>query len=721
MDELSFAGFAQPWTRAISRRLDSGKSELFRRCHRGKSDPDLRFTAPRIRDYIYQKVSGTDRFAGRNGSTEIMPKHLIICDCLGSQSIDPDGLSQATGMTCSRLHTSLCTTQIGEAAAALEAGDAIIACQQERARFEELAAELEAELPGFVDLRDRAGWSQDTGPKLPKMAALAAEAALTVPDSKSVDVFSEGTCLIIGPGETVLDAARSLKDMLSVTVLLTDATDPPSSTGFDLVRGKLTRAVGAFGGFEVHFDALQEIEPGGRGAPDFSAPRDGAVSHCDLILDLTGETALFPAPEKREGYLRADPRHAPSVAQAVLQASHMVGTFEQPLYVRLEPSLCAHSRAGKPACSNCLDACPTGAITSAGDHVAIDPMICAGCGACAALCPSGAIAYDAPPVDVMFQRIQILASTYRTQAGTAPRLLVHDDVFGQELIALSARFGDGLPADVIPLEVTALAGFGHAEMLASLGAGFASVSILLAPNSDRATVKQEAALASAIAGKAIEILDISDPDALSSVLGETPVPTAIGTPILPLGTRRQVTRNSARAIAPTAAIIALPETAPYGAVLVDPDACTLCLSCVSLCPPGALSDNPDLPQLRFQEDACLQCGLCSNICPEGAITLEPRLNLADEAFSQVVLHEEEPFACIECGTLFGTKSTVEKITAKLAGKHAMFASSQAARMIQMCDNCRVQAQYHSDDNPFAAGEKPRVRTSEDYFSKRKDH
>lgn len=650
-----------------------------------------------------------------------MPKHLILCDCLGSQTLDADGLSRASGMTCSKVHTGLCTTQLDAAAAALAAGNAVIACQQESARFEELAAEIQAEIPGFLDLRDRAGWSDDGATKLPKMAALAAQAMLPDPTTKSFDVISEGTCLIIGPGETALQAAQQLADVLSVTVLLTDRTDPAVNADFDVVIGSLTRATGALGGFEVQFDALQEVDPGGRGAPTFLPPQDGAVSHCDIIVDLSGKASLFPAPEKREGYLRADPAHAPSVAHAVLQASKMVGTFEKPLYVRLEPSLCAHSRAEQPACSNCLNACPTGAITPDGDHVSIDPMICAGCGACAALCPSGAITYDAPPVSNVFQRLQVLASTYRTEAGTAPRLLVHDDAHGRDMIALCARYGRGLPADVIPFEINALAGFGHAEALAAFGAGFAVVDILLAPKSDRDTLQREALLAQAISGQPVRLLDLDDPDGLADVLYDVEVPAALETPILPLGTRRQVARTAAKALRPDDTVIPLPETAPYGAVLVDTSACTLCLSCVSLCPSGALGDNPDRPQLRFQEDACLQCGLCSNICPENAITLQPQLNLSDAAFNQVVLHEEEPFPCVECGALFGVKSTVEKITEKLAGKHAMFANPKAARMIQMCDKCRVQAQYHSDDNPFAAGEGPRVRTSEDYFSKRKDH
>ncbi|MGB1209561.1 MAG: (4Fe-4S)-binding protein, partial [Paracoccaceae bacterium] len=71
--------------------------------------------------------------------------------------------------------------------------------------------------------------------------------------------------------------------------------------------------------------------------------------------------------------------------------------------------------------------------------------------------------------------------------------------------------------------------------------------------------------------------------------------------------------------------------------------------------------------------------------------------------------------------LFGVKSTVEKITEKLAGKHAMFQNPTAARMIQMCDTCRINAQYHAKDNPFQGGNRPRPRTSADYLSKRRDH
>ena len=164
--------------------------------------------------------------------------------------------------------------------------------------------------------------------------------------------------------------------------------------------------------------------------------------------------------------------------------------------------------------------------------------------------------------------------------------------------------------------------------------------------------------------------------------------------------------------------IELPAGAPYGAVLVDTNACTLCLSCASLCPSGALGDNPDAPQLRFKEDACLQCGICSSTCPENAISLVPQLDLSSAALTDRVVHEEEPYPCIECGKPFGVKSTIERIVEKLEGKHSMFTNSDNARLIRMCDDCRIQAQYHSKDAPMFAGKRPATRTTEDYLRER---
>ncbi|MEO9650013.1 MAG: 4Fe-4S binding protein [Roseobacter sp.] len=652
-----------------------------------------------------------------------MTKKLVLCDCMGSQTLDPTALSNATGRACSTVFSDACGSQISQTVKEIEQGDVLIACQQQAKFFTELAEEIDADIPGFLDLRDRAGWTAEGENPIAKMAALAAESMLETSAEKTIDIVSHGACLVIGSSEAAVNAAQELSATLAVTLLTSRPADlDANNSAYDVIAGQLSRASGSLGQFDLRIERFQQVIAGGRGPQQWSDPRDGAQSVCDIILDLSGDIALFPAPEKRDGYLRADPGSGPAVASAVFAAAQLIGTFEKPLYVRFEEQLCAHSRAQKPACSKCLDHCPTGAITSAGEHVLIDPLICAGCGACASLCPSGAISYDAPAVSTLFNRLHTLASTYRKAGGTAPRLLVHDLEFGSEMISLAARHSTGLPGDVIPLSISALAGFGHAEMLAALATGFVHVDVLMAPKTEVDIIRSEAELATAISGKSnVRILEITDPDSLSETLYTSKTEASPIEPILPLGNRRQVTRLAAKALQPNAEVLPLPAAAPYGAVLVDQDACTLCLSCVSLCPSGALGDNPDNPQLRFQEDACLQCGLCSNVCPENAITLSPQLDLTDAAFTQKVLHEEEPFACIECGTLFGVKSTVERITEKLAGNHAMFSKPETIRMIQMCDTCRIEAQYHSQDNPFASQERPRVRTTDDYLNKRRDH
>ena len=648
-----------------------------------------------------------------------MTKSLITCDCSGTQTIDANALSQATGLDVRPPCSALCTTQIEQAQAALADPDVVFCCTQEARVFAELAEALDRPAPPTLDLRDRAGWSDDDVSKLPKMSALIADAMLSAEPEKTLDLISEGLCLILGPAAVALDAAEQLKDHLGVTVLLSEAAGIPDTRAYDAVVGRLRRASGAFGQFEVVIDALQQVDPGGRGAFTLTDPQDGARSACDIILDLRGDTPLFPAHEKRDGYLRADPGHAPGVAAAIMAASHLTGTFEKPLYVKTTPLLCAHSRAGQTGCTNCLDLCPTGAITSAGEHVAIDPGICAGCGACSAACPSGAITYDAPAVDLTMRRVQTMAKAFLDAGGTAPRLLVHN-AHGAEMVRLSARHGRGLPADVIPLEMSAIGAFGHAEAVAALAAGFAHVTLLPGPTSDIPALETQVALAGAIAGAGkVALLDTADPDAMSDALYGAQAPAPVASPVRPMGTRRQIARQAAKALHPDTDHLPLPDGAPYGAVLVNTDSCTLCLSCVSLCPSGALGDNADKPQLRFQEDACLQCGLCANICPEDAITYAPRLNLTDAALTQEILNEEEPFPCIECGALFGSKSAIDRITDKLKD-HAMFAGDKL-RMIQMCDNCRIHAQSHATDNPFAAGERPRVRTTDDYLSKRRDH
>lgn len=663
---------------------------------------------------------------------------LLLCDCEGSMALDVEALAASCGGETGALHTQLCRGQIASATKALATGDVVvIACGQETAAFDDVAAQIGADPDRLrcVDIRDRAGWSDEAADAAPKMAALLAEAGLAPPPAPTTTIASDGVCLIYGDGEIALAAAERLSGQLSVTCLLRDPGDaePPRRNDFPILSGRVRAAAGRLGAFEIRVDGLAEHAPGGRGGLSFGPPRDGAQSECDVILDLSGDAALFPAPEKRDGYVRADPRDPIAVERALFDAAQLVGEFEKPLYIRFEASLCAHSRARQPGCDRCLNLCPTGAIQPAGDHVVIDPYICAGCGACAAVCPTGAARYEDPPFEHALRRVRTLAEAYRSAGGAAPRLLIHDVEHGAEMIALAARHGRGLPADVLPLALPETGGVSHALMLAALAAGFSTVFVLLGAKADRTALEGQAALARALAvGVGVEtarlaLIDPADPDAMSESLYAAPRPApALPAPAAPLGDPRETVRVSLSALAadtpPEAPIpldgVEVAGGAPYGAVEVDPNACTLCLSCVSLCPTGALGDNPDRPELRFQESACVQCGVCAAACPEDAIRLAPRLDLSTQALAFRTLHEEEPFACTSCGRLFGVKSAIDRVGEKLAGKNWMYTDSDNLRLLSMCDDCRIKAQFQAEGSPFQMGVVRTPRTTDDYLRER---
>lgn len=656
-------------------------------------------------------------------------KRLLVCDCAGSMSLDPEKLAVVAGAEGVTACSFLCTEQAQIARDAIEESVAnesgiLIACQQEAAFFESLAEESNAvDFLHTVDIRDRAGWTSDDAAHA-KQAALLAELSLQRPQTPAKDVVSEGVCLVLGSNDVAQNAAERLANTLAVTCLLTTSPDFASPVeSYDLCLGTISNATGSAGKFEVTVDGYAAMKRAGRGEPGFDQIKNGAKSQCDIILDLTGGTSLFPSPEKRDGYLRADPADPVSVERAIFDASQLIGTFEKPLYIRFNPEICAHSRAQQSGCSRCLSVCPTGAITPAGDVVSISEDICAGCGACAAVCPSGAASYDDPTVDFLFRRLRTLSSVFRDSGGVAPRVLFHDATHGAEMIRLSARFSRGLPANVIPVEVSNVESIGHAELIAAMGVGFSEALVLMSPKTDLTTPESEVEIARAILegsghnSDLVRLLHAEMPETLEEILHDNPIEAIEIEPVLPLGSRRDVTRLASAALATEAeAPLPLPEGAPYGAVLIDSDACTLCLSCISLCPVGALTDHADKPAVNFQESACLQCGICKSACPEDAITLQPQLNLSKQAIIPQVLHEEEPFECIECSRPFGVKSTINRIIEKLEGKHWMYTNSDNSKLIQMCDDCRVAAQYHGDNSPFQMGERPKVRTTDDYLS-----
>lgn len=549
-----------------------------------------------------------------------------------------------------------------------------------------------------------------TEPKINRLAqkqAIQSLPPLLLTQNNSISYRSNGHLLIIGPEDLARLAAEQIKGLRSITLLAQgDVSNQDdlhlekalsSATDAKVIYAPISSLKGWLGAFELLVRDHQQ---------EAFNPAKALIGqeHFDLVLDLatppTLQNELSPP-----GYYAVAP-DAVSFQEVLDELDGLQGEFEKPAYIQVNNDICAHADRGKTGCTRCLDVCPADAISSHNNTathdfiIQVNTALCHGAGSCTTACPTGALSFVSPQPQSQLTQLRQLINSYIQAGGETPALLIHAADTPPDL--------QQLPDFVLPLPLEEAAGVGIEIWMSMLAAGCTFVAIQLTettPPSLQKLLRGEVALA----GHLLEAM--GHPAARIQLVQEQQLEQELlqldqqlshwhnqpaTDPFEWQGKRATLNAALERLFEQGEAHedpVPLSASAPYGQVLLNSDACTLCMGCVAICPTGALrGGNHEAPRLAFLEADCVQCGLCSSVCPEQAIRLEARFAPAPGIrLNERTLKEEEPFHCISCGKAFGSSSTINSIMKKLEN-HSYF-QGEAAKRLQMCEDCRVRDSY----------------------------
>ncbi|MDC9724994.1 MAG: 4Fe-4S binding protein [Gammaproteobacteria bacterium] len=502
-----------------------------------------------------------------------------------------------------------------------------------------------------------------------------------------IEFKSSGRLLIMGSAQQVSAVIPHLSGLI-ISAVVSDGETVENNENIMLINDHITAIDGWLGEFSVQLNTQQ--------------------LKFDLILDLSDQpvmtTAVLPL-----GYFSPQD-NSQVLAEALQQLPDLVGTFDKPRYFNYKASICAHSRRQLSGCNQCLDACPADAIISTGDTVTVNPSLCQGCGSCTAVCPSGAISYALPTLDVSLNRARKMIQTWFEFETVAPHIVIHDLEQGQLLID---NMADSLASNILTFSIEEIGALAMPFWLSVLAYGASGITVWDAgSHNDHHWLELQQEIDKTnqmLVGlgykeQLVNWLTSNDFSQLNTHLSTTNKLEGMqAATFAGIDDKRRVTSIALGHLhkhAPKVIdVLTLDSTAAFGEIQVNTQTCTLCHSCVSVCPVGAVLDGVDQPQLNFIEDLCVQCGLCETACPEDAIDLVPRyLFDREQARKVTLLHEEAVFNCISCDKPFATKKMIDTMTEKLKG-HAMF-QGEALERLKMCEDCRVKAMFKDAQGPM---------------------
>lgn len=317
---------------------------------------------------------------------------------------------------------------------------------------------------------------------------------------------------------------------------------------------------------------------------------------------------------------------------------------------------------GTERCGLCVAACPVDAIVPSHPFPSVGTDACVGCAACVSTCPVAAVDVGGATVEQLEARMDAIWAwpwSERSAVLFACR-------GAARTVGSSGAAGAQAASPWIPVIVPCLASVTEGWLLQTLAAGAPAVGMLGcgercgAGSMPRVEERARYVLGVVGAPDRVRIARADEPEPLAPLVPPAPAPGP-GRDLPPLVNEPQATAAALAAVAGAGVELDL-LGGPLGLPSVQVEGCTLCGTCTTVCPTGALrmEGDAEAPALTLDAGRCVSCGHCVSICPERVVEVERRTTVETIA-GRRTLKRATAGRCRRCGAPVAPAPMLERI------------------------------------------------------------
>ncbi len=363
-----------------------------------------------------------------------------------------------------------------------------------------------------------------------------------------------------------------------------------------------------------------------------------------------------------------------------------IGEYLVDEVVSCNGSICQYLAPHNAGCTRCAEVCPEGAVVLTENGVQIDQQRCTECGNCIATCPTGALQY------LRFTDQQFLHYWAELDVSNTKTVVIGSE---EQLHRFWWKNGTERFSSTFFLEYPNPAALTSMHLFILYGAGARRILLVTDKREDKAgTIMEQISQTNQILaalGCTEQTVQLIDPEKLSATLGQPMQEQSVRHRVIKDKGNRRATLVDVLATLledqpPSPAILTDESFSTFGTILCDNDSCTQCLACLSCCHIEALLADEENFALVANASNCVQCGSCIAICPENALSSKNGLELSSDFFQPHELSRAEPARCADCGKIFGTRKSLDRVRSLLAGKSSQNFDPE---LLVYCDTCRV--------------------------------